>query len=338
MAKVLVVGGAGYVGSTACAFLLDAGHEVWVLDNLSTGHSELVLTKNFVQADAGDRKALAKLLARERMDCVMHFAAKSLVGESFQKKDEYFENNVTQTRELLQCLLEFGVHRFIFSSTCAIFGDPGGQDLHENLPEKPINPYGETKLQVEKDLRQLAQDTPLNAIAFRYFNAAGAEPKLRVGEWHEPESHLIPKVIQALIQSRPIEVYGSDYPTPDGSCIRDYIHVWDLAWAHCAGMERLLKSDAKKKTGSFEAFNLGSENGYSVQEIIQGCESVTQKKAEVLLKERRSGDPARLVAQSAWAKKELGFGKNLQSLTSILSSAYQWELKRLKLKSLSSAI
>jgi UDP-glucose 4-epimerase len=331
MAKVLVVGGAGYVGSATCAWLLDQGHSVWVLDDLSTGHRELLLKglQGFTQAKAGDSARVRELLRQEKFDCVMHFAAKSLVAESVQKPDLYFENNVLQTRALLESMVAEGVKRFIFSSTCAIFGDPGSHPMNEACPKRPVNPYGDTKLKAEALLEEFARTQGLQAIALRYFNASGAEPKGRVGEWHEPESHLIPRVLNAAIEGAPVDVYGTDYPTPDGTCVRDYIHVSDLAQAHAAAMERLLQfaKTGENTRGSFEGFNLGSENGYSVREIIASCEKITGLKLHVRESARRPGDPPKLVAQSAMARKELGF-KIHHPLESIIASAWHWEKKR----------
>lgn len=326
MANVLVVGGAGYVGSAACAWLIEKGHSVWILDDLSAGHRELILpaVTGFTQARAGDREAVRALLKQERFDCVMHFAAKSLVAESVKKPAEYFENNVTQTQALLETMLECGVTRFIFSSTCAIFGDPGTAPMNESCPKNPMSPYGETKLQAEGVMQDLARGRGLQAVALRYFNACGAEPLSRVGEWHEPETHLIPRVLNAAVNGTPVEIFGTDYSTADGTCVRDYIHIWDLAAAHGAAMERLL---AAPIGGRFEAFNLGSENGYSVREIVGACEKVTGIKLKIVEKERRPGDPPRLVADSALARRELGF-RIQNSLEEIISSAWHWERKR----------
>lgn len=333
MAKVLVIGGAGYVGSAACAWLLRPGsngapnHAVWVLDDLSTGHGDLILpdVAGFTRARAGDAATVQELLSRERFDCVMHFAAKALVAESVAKPDLYFENNVTQTRQLLEAMVSAGVRRFIFSSTCAIFGDPGDSDIHEELPKKPINPYGETKLQAERLMEEFARERGLQAIALRYFNAAGAESGGRVGERHEPETHLIPRILQAALSGSVVEVYGTDYPTLDGTCVRDYVHVSDLASAHEAAMNRLLALPAGS-SGVFEAFNLGSENGYSVRQVIEACRKATGLELPVVEKSRRPGDPARLVADSSKAQRELGFTIR-HPLESILATAWTWEKK-----------
>jgi UDP-glucose 4-epimerase len=324
MAKILVVGGAGYVGSAACAWLLDRGHSVWVLDDLSTGHPELVLSSSFTRARAGDRNVVLPLLKNERFDAVMHFAAKSLVGESVRFPELYQANNVDQTRALLEMMLEAGTHRFIFSSTCAIFGDPGTDRISENLPKNPINPYGKTKLEVEGMLEKLASKG-LQSVALRYFNAAGAEPSLRVGEWHVVETHLIPRVLKAALRGEPVEIYGTDYSTPDGTCIRDYVHVTDLAAAHGAALERLLKHSAGQ--GRFEAFNLGSENGFSVRQVIDACEKVIGKPLKRIEKPRRPGDPPKLVGDSTLARRELGYDPKLTSLDKIIQSAWNWEKK-----------
>lgn len=324
MAKVLVIGGAGYVGSASCAWLEDRGHEVWVLDDLSTGHRELILGNEFIEGRAGDRTKVLPLLQRERFDAVMHFAAKSLVSESVRFPELYQENNVDQTRALLEMMLEAGVRRLVFSSTCAVFGDPGTDRIHEGLSKNPINPYGATKLEVEKMLVQLAA-RGLQSVALRYFNAAGAEPRMRAGEWHRCETHLIPRVLKSAWSGSPVEIYGTDYATADGTCIRDYIHVSDLADAHGAAMQRLLM--LPEGMGRFEAFNLGSEDGFSVREVIDSCERVTERKIERVEKPRRPGDPPRLVADSSLARKELGFKPTLSSLEKIVGSAWDWERK-----------
>lgn len=322
MANVLVVGGAGYVGSATCAWLMDHGHRVTVVDDLSTGYRELVLGHVFVRARAGDRTEIAKVLRDGAFDCAMHFAARSLIGECFAKRDEYFENNVDQTKILLDLLLNAGVSRFLFSSTCAIFGDVGGRDIAEDAPFGPANPYAETKLAVERHLQSLAP-SGLNSIALRYFNAAGTEPQLRVGERHSPETHLIPLVLKAARAGREVKIFGDDYPTPDGTCIRDYIHVWDLAHAHEAAMNRLLAANSGGG-GQYEAFNLGSESGYSVRDVVRMVEEVTGLKIRTQVEARRAGDVARLVANAAKAKRELGFNSRF-GLREIVSSAWQWE-------------
>ncbi len=327
MAKVLVVGGAGYVGSAVSAWLLDQGFEVWVLDDLSTGHRPIAIGHGLTVARAGDRMELGQLLDREGFDGVMHFAAFARVGESILEPEKYQENNVEQTRILLETLLDHGVRRFIFSSTCAIFGDPQGADIHERLEKKPINPYGQSKLDAERIMEELSRSRGLQAIALRYFNAAGAESKLRVGEWHEEESHLIPKIFEAAVQGTPIRVFGQDYGTPDGTCVRDYIHVTDLARAHGSALQKLL-TQSVSSPGSFAAYNLGSEHGFSVLEVIHAVEKAVGRKIEVKFEPRREGDPARLVADATLAKRELGFTVVENSLDRIVESAWAWEARR----------
>lgn len=334
MARVLVAGGAGFVGSAACAWLLEAGHSVWVVDDLSTGHRELLLTEargflGFTHARVGDRDAIGRLLREERIDCAMHFAAYSLVGESVHRPEKYSENNVDQARAFVEILLDHGVERLIFSSTCAIFGDPQGKAIDEGLPCRPLNPYGETKLRFEEVLRELVRTRGLKAAALRYFNAAGAEAGLRVGEWHEPESHLIPRVLAAAADGVPVEIFGTDYPTADGTCVRDYIHVTDLAAGHGKALEKLLA--APDGRGVFHAWNLGSQNGYTVREVIAACERATGRKLEVLEKSRRAGDAPALIADASLAHRELGWSTRL-GLEDIVSSAWAWEQKRRQIR------
>lgn len=329
--KILVTGGAGYVGSAACAWLLDQGHEVHVLDDLSAGHRELALGSSFTQARVGDRAAVEKLLSSgpRPFDCVMHFAAKAVVSESVSHPEMYFENNVEQTQKLLDTMLHCGVKKFIFSSTCAVFGDPGSSDIHEDLPKKPINPYGETKLTVEKHLQKLASERGLQSVALRYFNAAGTEPAIRVGERHHPETHLIPNLLKAAGGSEVFQLFGTNHPTPDGTCVRDYIHVSDLAQAHEAAMLRLaaLPTPSNGAPGQFESFNIGSEKGYSVREVLAACERATGQRIPTKEQPARAGDPPRLVADSARAHKELGF-KPRFSLDDILKTAWCWHRKQ----------
>jgi len=330
MAKVLIVGGAGYIGSSVNAWLIDHGHQTWVLDDLSTGHQELVLSDGFTLGRCGDKKVVGPLLEKEQFDCVMHFSAFSLVGESVENPKKYHENNVLQTKSLLELMVDYDVKKFVFSSTCAIFGDPGDQCIDENLEQKPINPYGETKLEVEQMLDKFSKEKGFQAVALRYFNACGAEPKLRVGEWHENETHLIPRILQAACNDKPIQIYGTDYPTFDGTCVRDYIHVWDLAFAHAAAMDKLLNNESDK--GVFYKYNLGSENGFSVRQIIEATEKVLGKSLTVNKSDRRPGDPPRLVADSMLAKKELDFIPKFSNVDDIIHSAWKWEQKRLELQ------
>lgn len=323
MAKVLVVGGAGYVGSACSAWLIDRGHSVWILDDLSTGHEELILSSKFTRSRAGDRSAVLPLLKKENFDAVMHFAAKALVAESVENPDIYFENNVDQTRALLEMMHEAGTRRFVFSSTCAVFGDPGQAKMTETLTKKPMNPYGKSKLEVEKILAEKANSDGLRSVALRYFNVAGTEHRLRVGEIHDSETHLIPCILQAALASKPVSIFGTDYSTADGTAVRDYVHVWDLAVTHGAALERVLKDT---KSG-FESFNLGTEKGYSVRQVIDTCKKVTGLDLKVMEMKRRPGDPPELVADSTLARRELGYQPR-ENLTAIVRSAWQWQLKR----------
>lgn len=321
--RVLVVGGAGYVGSAACAWLLDHGHEPWVLDDLSRGHRELVLDPGKLTiARAGDSSKVEKLLSERSFDCVMHFAAYALVAESVAEPAKYQENNVEQTHRLLSTLLKSGPKKFVFSSTCAVYGDPSGNEMTEDLAKHPVNPYGETKLEVERMLKRLAYESGLQSFALRYFNAAGAERKLRVGEWHEPESHLIPNVLESARTGKPVEIFGDNYPTPDGTCVRDYVHVTDLAVAHLAAMDKLL--GLTTSNGFFDAYNVGSGVGHSVKEVVSAAERVTGRKIATKIVSRRPGDPPRLVANVGKAQRELKFHAEF-GLNEILETAWEWE-------------
>ncbi len=325
MARVLVTGGAGYVGSATIALLEDQGHETWTLDDLSTGHHELVLSHGFTKAKIGDGDTLSQLFKQQKFDCIMHFAAKSIVSESVSHPDLYFENNVKQTQTLIEACIEAQIKKIVFSSSCAVFGNVTTEAIQESDEKKPTHPYGESKLQVEKMLERFSQSHGIQSISLRYFNAAGAETKLRVGEIHHPETHLIPKVLQCLRNNQTVTIFGDRFPTPDGTCIRDYVHVSDLAQAHISAMSRMLEN----KNTQAEAYNLGSEKGYSVQEVIRECQEVVGKKSEIKIDSARPGDPPRLVANSFLAKKNLAF-KIKYNLKQIIESAWQWEQKRKK--------
>ncbi len=326
MAKVLVVGGAGYVGSSNVAWLRDQGHFCWVVDNLATSRRRFALGDRFSLVSAGDHEAIEAILKKEKFDCVMHFAASTLVSESVANPSKYFENNVEQTRLLLDVLLSNGVKNLVFSSTCAVFGDPKGQAIHERLSRAPLSPYGESKVRAEALIQNLCKDRGLRAIVLRYFNASGTEPKIRTGEWHEPETHLIPNVLRAAATGQAVEVFGKDYATPDGTCIRDYVHVTDLARTHEAALQKLLALPTSPN-GFFEDYNLGSESGHSVLEVIRECERVTGKKIPHQVRERRAGDADRLVADSSKAKRDLAFFIQ-HDLSSIVSTSWEWEKKR----------
>ena len=320
--KVLVVGGAGYIGSHMVKMLSKAGHDVTTLDNLSNGYKNAVKYGVFVQGDIADAGLLDKLFSENEFDGVMHFASYIQVGESVEKPSMYYRNNVTNTQVLLDAMVEHGVKRFIFSSTAATFGEPDYTPIDEAHPQKPINPYGHSKLMVEQILSDFDIAYGLKSVSLRYFNAAGADPEGELGERHMPETHLIPLVLQAASGRRDnITIFGSDYNTPDGTCVRDYIHINDLCSAHLLGLEHLVAG------GETRAFNMGNGLGYSIKELIDVAKEVTGKDFTVLMGERRDGDPARLVADSALLQKELGWKPVFTGLDVILRHAWEWEKK-----------
>ena len=318
--NILVVGGAGYIGSHMVKMLCDAGHQVVTLDNLSNGFRDAVLGGEFVLGDIADRALLNKLFAERRFDGVMHFASFIQVGESMQYPGKYYENNLSNTVNLLNAMVMHGVKRFIFSSTAAIFGEPDYVPIDEAHTKNPINPYGKSKWMVEQILADFDQAYGLKSICLRYFNAAGADPSGLLGERHQPETHLIPLVLQAASGRRDhISVFGRDYDTPDGTCIRDYIHIVDLCQAHLLAVEKLVNG------GSSAAYNLGNGNGFSVQEVIAAVQRVTGRQVTVLDAPRRAGDPARLVADSAMVRSELGWQPVYADLATIVEHAWRWE-------------
>ncbi|WP_445487885.1 UDP-glucose 4-epimerase GalE [Niallia sp. 03133] len=319
---ILVVGGAGYIGSHLVKELVEK-EEVLILDNLTTGHVEAIDSRAvFVEGDLGNEEDLDPIFSKYPIKAVMHFAAFSLVGESVQDPYKYYENNVANTLTLLKVMLKHKVKNFIFSSTAATYGIPEEEIILENSITSPINPYGKSKLIVEQILTDFHQAYGLNYVVLRYFNAAGAHISGEIGENHDPETHLIPLILQHLLGERDsISVFGTDYPTADGTCIRDYIHVTDLAEAHIQALEALL--DGRKEA---ETYNLGNGLGYSVKEVIETCEKVTERKANVVLAERRAGDPARLVASSDKIFNELGW-KAVRNLEEIIGSAWEWHKK-----------
>lgn len=320
---ILVVGGAGYIGSHVVKKLVET-KPVVVLDNLSTGHRHLVDKRAvFVHGDLGDRTTLVRIFEKYPIDAVMHFAANSLVGESVVEPMKYYKNNVAATLTLLETMMEYGVKRFIFSSTAAVYGIPNVDLITEDCPTNPINPYGRSKLMIEHMLSDFASAYDLRYVVLRYFNAAGAHESGEIGEDHHPETHLIPLILQHLLGMRDkISVFGTDYDTPDGTCIRDYIHVTDLAEAHIIALHALLSNEKKTAT-----YNLGNGLGYSVKEVIDMCERVTGKQATIEYTERRPGDPARLVASSEKIARELGW-KATRSLEEIIASAWRWHRKQ----------
>ncbi|MDP4157525.1 MAG: UDP-glucose 4-epimerase GalE [Bacillota bacterium] len=316
---ILVVGGAGYIGSHLVKELVEK-EDVIVLDNLSTGHREAVDSRAiFVKGNLGDEEDLQMIFSSYPVDAVMHFAANSLVGESVIDPLKYYQNNVASTLTLLKMMLKHNIKNFIFSSTAATYGIPNVEIIDETCPTAPINPYGQSKLMVERILADFSKAYGLNYVVLRYFNAAGAYHTAEIGESHDPETHLIPIVLQHLVGKRDkVSVFGSDYDTPDGTCLRDYIHVTDLANAHILALEALLTE--KKST---ETYNLGNGLGYSVKEVIETCEKVTGRKATVEIAPRREGDPARLVASSQKIFSELGW-KAERDLETIIASAWKW--------------
>lgn len=320
--RVLIAGGAGYIGSHMVKMLLDRGHEPTVLDDFSTGYRDAVIGGRVVEADLADRSALDVLFASARFDAVMHFASFIQVGESVELPAKYYRNNFANTLNLLDAMLAAGVDRFVFSSTAAIFGEPEYVPIDEAHPKRPINPYGRSKLMVEQALEDYDRAYGLKSVCLRYFNAAGADPSGLIGERHEPETHLIPLVLQAASGRREsISVFGSDYDTPDGTCVRDYIHVVDLCDVH------LLALDWMGRNGCSDAFNLGNGQGFSVREVIAAAEAVSGRKVRVVEGPRRAGDPARLVADARSARSELGWEPIYADLETIVAHAWAWERK-----------
>jgi UDP-glucose 4-epimerase len=315
---VLVVGGAGYIGSHAAHTLRRRGYDVIIYDNLCTGHKELAEGFELVVGDIADAAKLTKAL--NRCDAVMHFAAHAYVGESVENPKKYFHNNVTAALVLLNSVMDSRVRKFIFSSTAAVYGIPPKSPITEDSPRKPVNPYGATKLAFENALQAYSRAYGLRFVSFRYFNAAGADESGSIGEKHHPETHLIPIILQAILGQRAaLEIFGDDYPTADGTCIRDYIHVNDLAEAHVLGLEYLGK-------GESAAMNLGTGQGYSVHEVVSTVERVTGHKVPTHIGQRRPGDPAELVADPSLAQKLLEW-KAKRSLEEIIESAWKWAQK-----------
>jgi UDP-glucose 4-epimerase len=315
--KILVVGGAGYIGSVCAELLLDEGNEVAILDNLSEGHRRALDPRaKFFQSDLGDRDRTLSILRETAPEAVMHFAASALVGESMENPSKYFRNNIANGLNLLDALVGAGVPRLIFSSTCAIFGPPERLPIDEAAPTRPINPYGESKLAFEKILGWYGEIHGLRFVSLRYFNAAGASAKF--GEDHRTETHLIPNVLKVALGERPhVEIFGTDYDTPDGTCIRDYIHIVDLARVHILAL----------KTEKSGFYNLGTGGGSSVREVIDSCRKITGRKVAIMEKPRRPGDPPRLIASSEKIQRELGWRPQFESLDAIVASAWKWHQK-----------
>lgn len=315
--KILVVGGAGYIGSVCAELLLNEGHVVGILDNLSEGHRPAIDSRaEFFEGDLSDRERTQSVLVRLKPEAVMHFAANALVGESMQNPSKYFRNNVANGLNLLDAMVATNTRQIVFSSTCAIFGPPDRLPIDETMPPRPINPYGESKLAFEKILRWYGEIHGLRYVSLRYFNAAGASENF--GEEHRIETHLIPNVLKVALGQKPlVEILGTDYDTPDGTCIRDYIHILDLARAH------VLALNSSKN----EFYNLGTGGGSSVREVIACCEKVTGRPIPAVEKPRRPGDPPRLIASSEKIKKELGWVPQFENLEAIVASAWKWHQK-----------
>lgn len=321
---ILVTGGAGYIGSHYVQYAREQGEEVVVLDNLAYGHAEAVPEGvPFIKADMGNAQTLDQIFGDYKIEAVVHFAAYAYVGESVTEPSKYYNNNTVSTLAVLDAMRRHNAKYFIFSSTCATYGNPHYMPMDEKHPQDPINPYGESKYFVERILKAFDHAYELRFTALRYFNAAGADPQGRIGESHDPETHLIPLILQVATGKRDkISVFGTDYDTPDGTAVRDYIHILDLAAAHSLSLKRL------REGGASAFYNLGSEQGYSVREVIQTCEKVTGKSIRAEEMGRRAGDPPRLVASAEKAKSELNWKPAFQNLEEIITTAWNWEQNR----------
>ena len=321
MKQILVMGGAGYIGSHTLKHLRERGFDAFAVDNLATGHKEAVLDAGLVKADLLDKSSLDKMFDTHEVEAVVHFAAFSLVGESVTDPAKYYRNNVVGTLNLLDSMRAHGVHKIVFSSTCATYGNPVAVPMDEHHPQQPINPYGQTKFVIEKIFEDYRKAYGLKYIALRYFNAAGADESGLIGESHSPESHLIPLVLQAVSGKREnIKVFGTDYDTPDGTCLRDYIHVADLSEAHRLALEKLDEFQG--------CINLGTGIPTSVMEIIRAAEKVCGKKCPMVVSERRAGDPAKLYADNRFARQVLGWIPKYLNIEDIIRTAWNWEQHR----------
>jgi UDP-glucose 4-epimerase len=324
---ILVTGGAGYIGSHTVKLLKSKGYDLLIFDNLVYGHQDIIdkLEVNFIHGDLSDRPLLDKIFQKYNIEAVIHFAAYAYVGESMENPAKYYRNNVVSTLNLLEAMESAGVKNIVFSSTCATYGIPNEIPITETHPQNPINTYGYTKLVVEKMLADFQRAYGWEYVAFRYFNAAGASVDGLIGEDHDPEPHLIPLVLYTALGKRDsVSILGDDYPTPDGTCIRDYIHVEDLAQAHLLGVEYLLKG------GKSKVFNLGNGNGFSVKEVIEAAKKVTQKDFTVKIGDRRPGDPPMLVGSGEKARKILGWQPQYPDIETIIRHAWQWHQSRHK--------
>jgi len=317
--RILVIGGAGYIGSHAVRLFLARGHEVWVYDNLSEGHRAAVPADRLIVGDLKEAERLDHAILMNRIDAVVHFAALAYVGESVTMPAKYYQNNVANTLTLLEVLRRNQVKQIVFSSSCATYGIPAVTPMTEETPQNPINPYGRTKLIIEYALRDYAAAYGWGTACLRYFNASGASSDGSIGEDHKPETHLIPLAIQAAMGQRPpLEIFGTDYPTPDGTCIRDYIHVTDLADAHVRALDWL------ETTSGAHAFNLGTGNGASVRQVLDAIERVAGKPVPHSIGPRRAGDPAALVSDPAKAVRDLGWKPRMSDLDTIVATAWAW--------------
>ncbi|MGL4524028.1 MAG: UDP-glucose 4-epimerase GalE [Spirochaetia bacterium] len=322
--NILVIGGAGYIGSHTVAYLKKNGHYPVIFDSLEKGYAQVaqILGVPLYQGDLGDKQKVIEVCAQENIEAVMHFAAFIEVGESVEDPSRYYHNNVAKVLSLLDALIEAKMGYFVFSSTAATFGEPQAEKINEQHPQQPINPYGNSKFMVEKILKDYEKAYGLKSVILRYFNAAGSDEQGLIGESHVPETHLIPKVLMAAVGSAPaITVFGDDYATPDGTCIRDYVHVYDLASAHLLALEHSIKTQQSNN------YNLGSGSGYSVKQIIQSAQKVTGKNIPITLGPRREGDPSILIADAQKAQDVLGW-RPLYTLDQIISSAWRWEQER----------
>ncbi len=322
MAKILVTGGAGYIGAHTVDLLLKRGFDVIVVDNLSRGHRHNVDPERLRVMSIAENEPLYRLLAEEHFDAVIHFAAFIAVGESVEKPELYFSNNTGGTLSLLNAMVQAGVQRLVFSSSAAVYGTPDQVPVREDAPFAPVSPYGESKAMVERILGWLDRSRGFRSVSLRYFNAAGADPEGRLGEEHDPETHLIPLLLRAVRTGRPVTLFGDDYDTPDGTCIRDYIHVNDLAEAHIAALESLLDG------GGSDAFNCGTGAGHSVRQVVEAVEQVTGKKVPLRVGPRREGDPPSLVADSQKLQHTLGWRPRYTNLPDIVATAWNFERRR----------
>jgi UDP-glucose 4-epimerase len=317
--KILVTGGAGYIGSHMVKMLAERGDEVTVLDDLSTGHADAVRNAHFVRADLS---RVSEIFKERKTEAVIHFAAASLVGESVADPLKYYTRNVGGTLALLKAMREAGVPKLVFSSTAAVYGEPQRSPIDESHPTVPVNPYGSSKLAIERMLAECCAAYGLRAATLRYFNAAGADPSGELGERHDPETHLIPLVLRAAAQGRPISVFGNDWPTRDGTCVRDYIHVTDLCDAHVRALDWL------SREGRYDCFNLGNGDGATVLEVIEAARRVTGRTITINHSPRRQGDPATLVADAGKARRVLGWQPQRAAIETIVADAWRWEQRK----------